>query len=166
MAATTTARLTSIAHKLFADHEQVVFRPGKAFYWAADEQVVYYSRLRSPDDLALLFHELGHALLGHAAYGQDVQLLAMERAAWQTANELAGRYGVEIGADIEHTSLESYRDWLHQRSRCPSCSHGGLQGARSGEYHCVGCGSVWRANEARLCRLRRTKKETTRKHPA
>lgn len=85
-----------------------------------------------------LLHEVGHALLGHCEYGVDLERLKMERAAWEKARELCGRYGVEYDEEAVEGALDTYRDWLHRRSRCAKCGLTRFQGA-DGRYRCPGC---------------------------
>ncbi len=97
-----------------------------------------------------LFHELGHALLGHFKFVTDVERLKMEREAWEKAAELYTFYA-QKGKNREEKSLfsgfdqefveqelDSYRDWLHQRSRCPKCGLTRYQ-TRDQKYHCPAC---------------------------
>lgn len=85
-----------------------------------------------------LLHEVGHALLGHCEYGADLERLKMERAAWEKAQELCGRYGAEYDEEAVEGALDTYRDWLHRRSRCAKCGLTRFQGA-DGRYRCPGC---------------------------
>lgn len=85
-----------------------------------------------------LLHEVGHALLGHCEYGADLERLKMERAAWEKARELCGRHGVEYDEAAVEGALDTYRDWLHRRSRCAKCGLTRFQGA-DGRYRCPGC---------------------------
>ena len=114
----------------------LTFRPGGHFHWHHPSRTVYYD----PHDAeapAYLLHEYGHALLGHCGYAHDVQLVAMERAAWST--------GCRVGAGWQ---------LLHARSRCPHCNATGLQRS-DGTYTCLACFTHWRANSATTCQLRR-----------
>lgn len=85
-----------------------------------------------------LLHEVGHALLGHCDYGTDVERVKMERAAWEKAAELAQKYGVEMDVELAEEELDTYRDWLHKRSKCPQCGATRYQG-QNGEYRCPMC---------------------------
>lgn len=85
-----------------------------------------------------LLHELGHALLRHTDYKTDVGRLKMERAAWDQAGELCERYGIQYDEEFVEVELDTYRDWLHQRSRCPDCGIVRYQD-RKGVYHCPFC---------------------------
>lgn len=88
-----------------------------------------------------LLHELGHAVLGHRDFATDIERIKMERAAWEQAREFCKYYGVEYDEDFVEEELDSYRDWLHQRSKCSQCAQTRFQGA-DGEYHCPFCDSL------------------------
>lgn len=85
-----------------------------------------------------LLHEVGHALLRHVDYKTDVERLKMERAAWDRAAELCERYKILYDEDFVETELDTYRDWLQQKSKCPDCGIVRYQDNR-GVYHCPFC---------------------------
>lgn len=87
-----------------------------------------------------LLHEVGHAILQHKDFRTDVERLKMERAAWEQARILCGRYHIHYDEDLVEAALDSYRDWLHQKSTCPECGLTRYQ-SRDGKYHCPGCGT-------------------------
>lgn len=87
-----------------------------------------------------MLHEVGHAVLKHQFYATDVGRLKMERAAWEKAREFCRRYGVVYDEEFVEAALDSYRDWLHQRSKCPKCGVTKFQDGR-GKYHCPDCDS-------------------------
>ena len=68
----------------------------------------------------------------------DVERLKMEVAAWEKAKELAKHYGVDVDEDVIQEELDTYRDWLHKKSRCPGCGLTRFQ-TTDGEYHCPRC---------------------------
>lgn len=113
---------------VFRSGKKYLFRPPKTIVWGQDE---YCSEL-------LLLHELSHALLGHRDFGTDVERLKMERQAWAKARELAAIYKVKIDEDLIQEELDTYREWLHQKSRCPKC---GLTRFQTPDkvYHCPKC---------------------------
>ncbi|MEO8691851.1 MAG: hypothetical protein ABI397_03665 [Candidatus Saccharimonas sp.] len=133
--------------------------PGAEFTWdSANVKIIY-----DPNDPNLpvqLLHELGHAVLKHSAYKQDIVLLKLERDAWEKAQSLGKAVAIDITDEVIKNSLDTYRDWLHDRSLCPNCSATGVQ--ISEHYECIACGQAWRPNEARSCALRRYK---TKIHP-
>lgn len=86
----------------------------------------------------LLLHELGHATLGHRNFRTNVERLKMEVAAWEKAREFASLYGVEFDDALMEAELDSYRDWVHQKSRCPKCGLTCYE-TPGGGYHCPRC---------------------------
>lgn len=143
---------TSLINQLKSDYPQFLFKKSKRFLWSPSENTVYYTG--SDDNYSFLLHELSHGLLGHTDYDRDVALIAMERAAWDTATSLAPSYGLAISNNTIESTLDSYREWLHARSTCPHCKATGLQ-TKSHTYTCLACHHSWRVNEARICALRR-----------
>lgn len=87
-----------------------------------------------------LLHELGHALLGHRDFRTDPERIKMECAAWEKARELAQIYHIYYDEDFVEDELDTYRDWLYRRSKCPECGVARYQD-RSGKYHCPMCES-------------------------
>ncbi|HEX7484354.1 MAG TPA: hypothetical protein VF281_04375 [Candidatus Saccharimonadales bacterium] len=153
MDATTMPSITSLVAKLQTDYPQLTFKSGDDFRWSPQEMTLYYPSASS--DTATLLHEVGHALLGHNTYTKDIQLIEMERDAWEYARKnLSGRYDSSISESIVQESLDTYRDWLHARSTCPNCQATGVQ-TKTQHYKCVACHTQWRVNEARICALRR-----------
>jgi hypothetical protein len=145
----TSSLITSLKH----DFPAYLFSPGKEFLWSPEKQAISY--IPNSDDQASLLHELAHAILKHATYNRDVELLELERAAWQYAlDHLATLYNVSVPSEQVEDSLDTYRDWLHARSTCPACGATGLQ-IKKNEYKCIACHEKWRVNDARLCALRR-----------
>lgn len=144
--------LTSlIIPKLAVDYPEFTFTPSDDNRWQSHTKTIFYTS----DDPAVILHELAHAILGHDAYSRDLDLIAIERDAWSYAkNHLAPRYDITITEEAIDVSLDSYRDWLHARSTCPSCSATGIQTGVD-IYKCLACRASWRVNEARLCALRR-----------
>lgn len=138
--------------KLKIDFTQFSFQESDDFLWSPSNQTVFYVNIEG--GYAYLLHELSHGLLGHADYTRDVELLAMERTAWDKALILAKTYNEIIGSDIVEFNLDTYRDWLHSRSTCPNCQATGLQ-IKKRLYTCPACRHNWRVNDARICALRR-----------
>jgi hypothetical protein len=155
MDAITMPSISSLAIKLQADFPAFIFAAGDTFRWSPEEKTILY--VESSDDAASLLHELSHALLNHSEYLKDISLIEMERDAWNFAVEsLAKKYNVSIEESTVQDSLDTYRDWLHARSTCPTCQATGVQ-TKKDSYKCLVCGTNWRVNEARLCALRRYK---------
>ncbi len=133
----------------------VTFVADQDFAWNPEQKTIYYS-IDDPDFAARLLHEAGHASLKHTDFKKDIQLVEIERDAWQKAEQLAEEIGLKIDKSVIQAHLDGYRDWLHARSLCPDCQQNGIQ---SGDniYKCILCGKYWRVNDARRCELRRYK---------
>lgn len=154
MGVTIMVSINSLVKKLALDFPEVRFHVSEDFLWSYEHQTVYYD-ISSPEAASFLLHELGHALLAHNSYNRDIELIKLERDAWEHASRnLAPRYGLSIKEDVIQDNLDTYRDWLHDRSQCPLCQSTGLQ-IKSRTYRCLACNKLWRVNEARLCALRK-----------
>lgn len=145
--------IARLATKLQEDYPQFHFSSEDDFRWDPRIKTVFYDT--ASNDHTSLLHELAHALLGHAAYRRDLELLQMERDAWKYAiSTLASKYDLSLDKDAAEEALDTYRDWLHARSTCPKCTQTGLQTGIS-TYKCIACDTHWRVNEARICGLKR-----------
>ena len=122
--------------RLADDWGDFKFKRGVKFLFRPPRTVVFGPM--EPNYRLLALHELSHALLGHQDYRIDVERLKMEREAWEKARELALLYGVRFDEDLVQTELDTYRDWLHQKSRCPVCGLTRFQTPDS-QYHCPSC---------------------------
>jgi lipopolysaccharide biosynthesis regulator YciM len=78
----------------------------------------------------------------------------MERQAWDYTVKLAPTHDISVPDDIVQSTLDSYRDWIHERSTCPNCQATGIQTDKF-MYSCPACSHEWKVNEARTCALRR-----------
>ncbi|HEU5122261.1 MAG TPA: hypothetical protein VFT59_05455 [Candidatus Saccharimonadales bacterium] len=153
MDVTTMHSITSLANKLRGDFPAFSFIQSDEFRWSPLEKTVYFKP--DPAEPESLLHELAHALLSHEDFTRDIQLIEMERDAWESAKkQLAPHYNVEITDDHIQDALDTYRSWLHARSTCPACSATGVQ-SRKYHYRCLVCSTQWKVNDARLCALRR-----------
>jgi len=153
MDAITMRSTSSLLHKLKTDYPDIHFQAGDTFMWAPDTKTVFYVN-EGPQSKALLLHEVSHGLLEHHEYKRDIELLAMEAAAWDKAKELAVTYHFPVSEAVAEDHLDTYRDWLHARSTCPNCTATGYQNGKD-TYACPACNNEWRVNEARVCELRR-----------
>lgn len=143
----------SLLSRLRKDFPTISFDRSNHFSWHAGNQQITYradSLARDEGSWALL-HELGHAQLEHADFESDIELLQIEAAAWQKAQSLAQQYNTQIDDEYIQESLDSYRDWLHVRSTCPSCQNRSLQLSRH-SYRCHNCYTEWSVSRSRLCR--------------
>lgn len=136
------------------------FTAGKQFYWSPETGEIFYDARKNGQRAAWsLLHETGHALLGHKSYKADVELLRLELAAWERARHLAQDLGLRIDEDHVQNSLDTYRDWLHKRSICPTCGTKCLQQGDFVHYRCFNCHTVWRVSASRFCRAYRRSKD-------
>lgn len=144
------------------DNPDLSFVAGSEFYWSPKNHEVIYDQSATTQSASWsLLHEVGHALLGHTTYQTDIELLQMEAAAWQKATQMGKKYGYEIDQDHIEDCLDTYRDWLHQRSACPTCNNRSLQQS-DGHYKCFNCGTDWAVSQSRFCRpYRMVKKAKT-----
>jgi hypothetical protein len=141
--------------RLKADYPDITFVVGDDFKWSKTRRELTVT-LNKGGELYML-HELAHALLGHADFDLDIELLKQEREAWDHVRaSLAPRYGVTTDDDLIEDALDTYREWLHARSLCPSCGLTGLQ-TKTSTYVCINCRCSWRPNDARRVELRRYK---------
>jgi hypothetical protein len=147
--------MDKLISKLSGSYPQLHFCQAGRFYWSPEEQLVYYQT--KPCDVYRwkLLHEASHALLGHKSYRSDLELLQLEVAAWDKARELAIDLKVTpIDNEYVQNCLDTYRDWLHKRSTCPTCGTRSLQESAE-QYHCFNCQAVWRVSSSRFCRTYR-----------
>jgi hypothetical protein len=145
--------MSSLIHKLKTTYTDISFVEAEQFSWSPSTKTVFYNT-SVPNATHLLLHELSHGLLGHRTYRRDIELVAMETAAWEKAREYAETFNVRLSENAIQDHLDTYRDWLHARSSCPECSANGYQ-TEAFHYECPACLHKWRVNEARLCALRR-----------
>jgi hypothetical protein len=145
--------MSSLIHKLKTSHPDISFVEAEQFAWSPAARAILYNR-SLPYAPLLLLHELSHASLDHQDYRRDIELIAMETAAWEKAKEHAETYKIRIAEGVIQDHLDTYRDWLHARSSCPNCSANGYQVEKL-QYECPACTHAWKVNEARLCALRR-----------
>lgn len=130
----------------------VTFSKGKSFCWSpATHEIIYNPDNFTEPGIWAVLHELGHSLLGHTNYTSDFGLLRLEVSAWQKAEELSKNYSQTIDKEHIQNCLDTYRDWLHRRSKCPSCNNISLQ-YDSHHYKCFNCHTIWKVSTSRFCR--------------
>ena len=142
----------------------VRFEPGEDFRWSPANTTLTYRPEQTETGLWSLLHEASHALLGHTGYRYDTELLFLEVDAWKKSEELGRRFAVIIDTEHIQDCLDTYRDWLHQRSTCPRCSVVSLQIAPQ-EYMCHNCTATWQVSASRFCRAYRLSAPSTKKSP-
>lgn len=138
------------------DFPKLAFKPSDDFYWSPKEQSVYYANSERQSDIWSLLHETSHGILNHQTFVTDFELLQIELAAWENAKELAAKYNICIDTNHIEDCLDTYRDWLHKRSLCPTCGIKSLQESAS-TYRCLNCNTGWRVSANRHCRPYRAK---------
>ena len=118
------------------DYPEYKLKSGKKYAFRPPKTII----LGPPEPFSelLLLHELSHAILGHKTFGLDVERLRTESEAWDKARELADKYNVGINEDLIQDELDTYRDWLHTRSKCKKCGLTCYQ-TKDGVYHCPRC---------------------------
>lgn len=131
---------TDFLEQLKTDYPEFKFRSGRKFAFRPPKTIV----LGPPEPFSelLALHEASHAILGHRDFKEDVERLKMESEAWDKARELAPVYGVAIDEELIQSELDTYRDWLHQKSRCPACGLTRFQ-TPDGVYHCPKCDELY-----------------------
>lgn len=142
-----------LAATIQADFNELTFEPAARFSWHAGKQIISYdeSALDNLRGLWALLHEIGHAQLKHADYESDIELVRMEVNAWDKAKQTADQYDLTIDSDYIEDALDSYRDWLHLRSTCPTCFQRCTQ-RDVHTYACHNCGTSWHVTRSRHCR--------------
>ena len=128
--------MDSLIEKLQLDYPELKFKTGKKFAFRFPRTITIGPKEPKAELLAL--HELGHAILGHREFRTDVERLKMEVEAWEKARDLAKVYLIDFDEKMMQDELDSYRDWLHKKSRCPKCELTRFQDA-DGIYHCPRC---------------------------
>ena len=132
----------NLVERLSKDFPELRFRQGRKFAFRPARTIIYEPATEVEAEYKIysmrLLHEVGHALSGHRDYTQDLMRVKMECEAWGKARELSERYGVEYDEEVAEGELTSYREWLHQRSKCPKCGLTRYQ-TRGGEWKCPGC---------------------------
>lgn len=128
------------------------FVEGEQFSWSPKTRTVTYrlKRQKYPAEWSLL-HEVAHGLLEHHSYQTDFELLLLEVAAWEKAKDLAREYDLVIDDDHVQDCIDTYRDWLYQRSACPDCGGTSLQ-YNAVTYKCFACETAWTVTASRFCR--------------
>ena len=130
-----------VLQELQARYPEVRWVVGKRFSFRPPRTI----QLGEPQShyVQLVLHELGHCLAGHRDFRTDIGRLQLEREAWERAHAVwrelhLEEQGIEWDADFVEAELDTYRDWLHVRSRCPRCGATRFQ-TIDGVYHCPFC---------------------------
>jgi hypothetical protein len=154
--------MNRLLKSLKAAYPQFRFKSGEIPFWSPKEKTVYYTQLSEDESVWGLLHETGHALLSHQNFTTDADLLRKELDAWARANLLALHYDLHIPDEHIQDCLDSYRDWLHKRSMCPTCDSHGVQSPDKA-YRCLNCNASWNVSTSNTCRpYRRSKSLITK----
>ena len=117
-------------------YKDLTFKEGPRFLFRPKKTIIY--NLSDENFPLLILHELGHALLERYDFKTDIERLKIETLAWEKAKELSKEFDVKIDEDFIESKLDTYRDWLHQKTRCKKCSLTRFQ-TPNGAYHCPKC---------------------------
>lgn len=150
--------MDNLLKQLQQDYPQVIFAASDGFRWSPSNKTLFYdsSCIKSKKACYTLLHELGHALLNHTNYQADTELVRLEIEAWDKAKEIAPSYSVSIPQDHIEDCLDSYRDWLLARAKCPDCELAGVQSLKDLSYTCINCSKNWSVPTDQTCTVRRT----------
>lgn len=145
--------MDTLVKHLKKDFPTLAFAPSNTFAWSPKSNSILYIDGARDEKIAhwSLLHEVGHALLEHNSFESDFELLLLEVEAWEKAKKLAAKYEVLIDDEHIQNCLDTYRDWLYQRSTCPSCTATSMQ-ANKHTYICINCDTSWQVSGSRLCR--------------
>lgn len=161
--------MDQLVNKLSKSLPGVSFVAGSSFYWSPKNLQIHYINDDDENNIWALLHEASHAILDHTSYNSDFELLHLEVAAWEEAKDLAKKFKIKIDEEHIQDCLDTYRDWLHQRSTCPTCSTVSFQSSVN-EYRCHNCYTTWRVSNSRFCRPYRlrngkTKEKSSEENP-
>src|ERR1700685_747138 len=93
--------------KLSKDFPGFRFVAGTVSCWSpAKQEIIYNPSKASSASRWSVLHEVGHALLGHESYRSDFELLKLEAAAWDKAQELEKKYGQKINTEHIQNCLD------------------------------------------------------------
>lgn len=128
--------VNSLVIVLKNDYPEFTFKLSKKFSFKPPRTIFYNDK--DADIEPLILHEVSHAILGHSDFKVDIERLKMENEAWEKAKELAVKYNVQMDEDLIQEKLDSYRDWLFNKSKCKKCGLTRYQ-TPDGKYHCPNC---------------------------
>jgi len=139
------------------DFPDLKFVAGEDFHWSPKDHIIYYASHQKVANHGVwaLLHEIAHAQLDHQSYSNDFDLIKIENKAWQQAAKLANKYGITINKEHIQDCLDTYRDWLHSRAKCPNCHVVSVQ--RDDKlYQCFNCKTVWRVPTSPTSKINKT----------
>ena len=146
------SKIKAFIGRLAKDYPDFSFKPGDQDHWSPKTGTISYKDGEPLKQLQYgVLHELAHALLRHTNYHGDFELLKLESEAWELAAKIGHTYGIKIDSEHIQNCLDTYRDWLHQRSSCPTCGTHVLQ-KDSHSYQCFNCQTTWTVSSGRFVR--------------
>lgn len=149
------AKYQPLIDKIKLDNSSITFLEGKRFSWNPKTNTITTTNNEPTiETVWSLLHEIAHAKLGHSHFHDDYQLLLFEVEAWREAKVLADYYEVQIDSNYSEDCIDSYRDWLYLRSKCPRCNQSGIQ-TDAIIYQCINCSSEWKVSPSQACSVKR-----------
>lgn len=122
--------------QILAEYPQFRVITGRKFAFRPPKTII----LGQPQSKYALqsLHELAHGLCGHKTFSTYIERVKMESEAWERAKTLCLKYDIEFDEEFAEEQLDTYRDWLHQKSVCRQCGQVRYQ-SPDGNYHCPQC---------------------------
>lgn len=152
------AKVWPLLKKLSTDYPDLKFVTGRKFMFRPPRTIVIEQKIFEQEnstktkvdgaddpckieqnfyDMRLL-HEVGHALLEHRNCSSEHDRIKKERSAWEKAQALSYIYSVPYDKDFVEAELDTYRDWLERKMRCPECEAAQYVDNK-GKRHCPAC---------------------------
>lgn len=128
-------------NKIITAFPEFIYKPGKKFIFRP-KKTIYYEEKSSNFPL-LLLHETAHALLKHYSFATSLERLTLERDAWKKTHALCKKFAQPFDADFAEKNLDTYRDWLHQKTLCKVCGLTCLE-LNSESLFCPFCQKVYK----------------------
>ena len=102
------AKTSSLVAKLQKDFPTISFEQSEDFYWSPTVSTVHFGPIRTPEDTLTLLHEVAHAHLGHSHFNRDLDLIHIEREAWDHVRDVLGpRYSIQATEDDIEDMLDT-----------------------------------------------------------
>ena len=134
-------RNASFLETLKTVYPSFTFKPGRKFLFRPKKTILY---LESNENFRLLLlHELAHALLGHFSFDRSLERLQIERDAWEKTRELCDLHSVPFNESLAEAELNTYRDWVHQKTLCKTCGATCLE-VNSESLFCPNCQKTYK----------------------